>query len=327
MRPRLITIVAAVGGLVLFAVAVRQAGAGEIADGIRRVGWGLVPVIALGGTRFVLRAECWRLCMPPAARMPFGLAFAAFLAGDAIGNVTPLGMAASEPAKFFLTRRHLATREALASLAVDNLVYAASVATVLIAGALLVLAQLRIPLGWQEAAAAVLAAAAIGLALGARLLRGTWRAEDGERPRWRARLAAVRQSALRFSAGHPSRLVRVFLLHMAYHALAVTEVYLTLSWLLDASPTIAQAVAFEVALRVTTIVFKFVPFRVGVDEALAGALAPVLALQLAAGVSLAVVRKVRNLFWTGVGLLLIAVYRVPAGPATDRPETAAARRT
>jgi hypothetical protein len=327
MRQRLITSVAAAGGLMLFAIAVRQAGIGEIAGGIRRIGWGLVPVIALGGVRFVLRAECWRLCMPPDARMPFGRAFAAFLAGDAVGNVTPLGMAASEPAKFFLTRQHLASREALASLAVDNLVYAASVATVLIAGSLVVLARLRIPLGWQEAAAAVLAAAGVGLVLGARLLRGTWRAEDGERPRWRARLASVRESALRFSAGHPGRLGGVFLLHMAYHALAVTESYLTLAWLLDAGPTITQAIAFEVALRVTTIVFKFVPFRVGVDEALAGALAPVLALQLAAGVSLAVVRKVRNLFWTGVGLLLISVSRAPAAPATDRRETAAARRT
>lgn len=327
MRRRVIAIVSAVVGLALFWVAVQQAGTSEIAKGIRRVSWGLVPVIALGGVRFVLRAECWRLCMPDEGRIPFSHAFVAFLAGDAVGNVTPLGMAASEPAKFFLTRRHLATGEALASLAVDNLVYAASVATVLMAGAFVVLASLRIPLGWQEAAVAVLAAAGVGLALGARLLRGTWRAEDGERPRWRASLAAIRESALRYSAGHPSRLVHVFLLHMAYHALAVTEVYLTLYWLLDKSPTITQAIAFEVALRVTTIMFKFVPFRVGVDEALAGALAPVLALQLAAGVSLAVVRKVRNLFWTGVGLVLISVYRVPAAPATDRRETAAERQT
>ena len=50
------------------------------------------------------------------------------------------------------------------------------------------------------------------------------------------------------------------------------EVFLTLRWLLgDRSPTLAQAIVFEALNRVVTVAFKFVPFRVGVDEALSGA--------------------------------------------------------
>jgi hypothetical protein len=49
-----------------------------------------------------------------------------------------------------------------------------------------------------------------------------------------------------------------------------------------------------------------VPFRVGVDEALTGALAPALAVAAAVGVTLAIVRKVRNLFWAAIGLMLMA---------------------
>src|SRR5688500_1354184 len=128
-RRHLVTAAAAVGGLALFAYAVQKAGVAEIAGGIRRVGWGLSPILAVGGLRFVLRAESWRLCMPPRARMPLGRAFSAFLAGDAIGNITPLGPVASEPSKVFLIRHRLATRESVASLAVDNFVYAASVMT------------------------------------------------------------------------------------------------------------------------------------------------------------------------------------------------------
>jgi uncharacterized membrane protein YbhN (UPF0104 family) len=70
---------------------VRSAGVTEILDGIRRIGWGLLVILALGGLRFALRAAGWRLCMPPATRLSLKQAFAAFLAGDAVGNVTPLG--------------------------------------------------------------------------------------------------------------------------------------------------------------------------------------------------------------------------------------------
>jgi hypothetical protein len=108
----------------------------------------------------------------------------------------------------------------------------------------------------------------------------------------------------------PTRTIAaVFTLDLLYHAFAVLEVFLTLEWLLgDRSPTLAQAIVFEALNRVLTVAFKFVPFRVGVDEAFTGALAPVLTLNPAAGVTLAVVRKVRNLFWAGVGLIFVATH-------------------
>jgi hypothetical protein len=70
-----------------------------------------------------------------------------------------------------------------------------------------------------------------------------------------------------------------------------------------------------------------VPFRVGVDEAASGAFAPLLAVNPITGVSLAVVRKVRNLFWAGVGLAIIAVHPVRAGRETDRPGSVSVHRT
>src|SRR6185295_18524629 len=96
-------------------------------------------------------------------------------------------------------------------------------------------------------------------------------------------------------------------LDLGFHALAVLEIYATLGWLLgDRSPTISQAIVFEALNRVVTVLFKFVPFRIGIDEVLSGELAPVLAVNPATGVALAVVRKVRNLFWAAVGLALVA---------------------
>lgn len=317
-RRRALGVAAALGGVTLLALAVRQVGAAEIADGLRRVGWGLVPILALAGARFALRAEAWRLCMPAHTRLGYRQAFRAFLAGDAIGNVTPLGILASEPAKAILVRHHLATRESVASLALDNLVYGGSILVVLAIGVVTLIATVPLPFGWPAAAVLLLVLLAAGALVGVRLLRrGTWGASRGARPPWRARLAAIRESVIRLSADHPARLWRVLALDLLFHALAAFEVFLTLRWLLGTSPTVAQAIIFETLNRVVTVAFKFVPFRLGVDEVFSGALAPALAIDPAAGVTLAVVRKVRNLAWAAVGLLLVAAH---SGPAPAPPE-------
>jgi len=338
MKRHLLTVLAALGGLVLFGYAVRRAGVAEILDGIRQVGWGLIPILGLAGARFFVRACAWRLCMParrsrgesgpPHGRLSIGQAFSAFIAGDAIGNLTPLGMVASEPMKVFLTRHRLATREAVASLATDNLIYAASVVTMVALGVVVVLSTIPLSLAWREGAIVALVAGVAGTAITLKLMRGTWREESGARPPWRETLAGLRRSVLAFSTEQPGRLARVFVLDLSFHALAVFEIFLTLRWLLgDRSPTLAQAIVFEALNRVVTVAFKFVPFRVGIDEALSGALAPVMAVQPVAGVTLAVVRKVRNLAWTGIGLLFIAGHPAHAEPGTDRRENAPAHRT
>jgi lysylphosphatidylglycerol synthase-like protein len=321
-RQRVIAVATSLAGLALFAYAVRRAGVAEILDGIQRVGWGLLAILALAGARFLIRAQCWRGCLAPGTALPLRRALAAFLAGDAVGNVTPLGLLASEPTKVLLTRHHLATRESVSSLAVENLVYAASVVGMVALGLIVALASVPLSRTWRAVIAAALVAMAAGVAVVSRGIRGTWDPRRGERPRWRERLASVREEVLRYSGGYPRRLWRVFALDLAFHALAVLEVFLTLQWLLgDRSPTLAQAIVFEALNRVVTSAFKFVPFRVGVDEASAGALAPILAVNPATGVALAVIRKVRNLCWAAIGLSLIAAHPAEADAATKFTKT------
>jgi hypothetical protein len=189
----------------------------------------------------------------------------------------------------------------------------------------MLLATVPMPFAWQEwGVAALILLVAAGLA-GLRLVRGTWSPEQGPRPAWRERLAGVRQSVLGFSAANPGRLWQAFGLGMAFHALAVFEVYLTLGWIDPlGAPTLSQSVVFEALNRVQMLAFKFVPFRVGVDEALSGALAPALAMPAAVGVTLAIVRKVRNLFWAAIGFLVLGSSSLALDPRTDQsPRTKA----
>ena len=302
-RRHLLTAAATVGGAVLFAVALRQAGVADILQGIERVGWGLGVILLLAGLRFVIRAQCWRLCMPASTRLSRPRAFGAFLSGDALGNVTPLGLLASEPAKVFLTRHHLATRESVASLVAENVIYAVSVVAMVGIGLVILMTLVPLPTAWRWGLALALAASLAAAVVARRLLRRGW------------------------DAAQPSRFWSVFALDLVFHALAVLEIFLTLQWLLgDRSPTLAQAIVFEALNRVVTVAFKFVPFRIGVDEVLTGAMAPLLAVDPAAGVALALVRKVRNLVWAGAGLAIIALHPVREETASGRPGTAPAHR-
>lgn len=284
-------------GATLFVYAVASVGLEALVGGVRRVGWGLLAILALGGARFAVRAQCWRWCLPPGVALDFPHAFSAFLAGDAVGNVTPLGLLASEPTKVLLVRHHLATLDSVSSLTLENILYGLSVLAVLAFGVSLLLATTAVPgAAWWVAVATV--AATMGVA--------------------GAAIALLRAPRLRLwgelgslTVERPGRLVRVLGLECLFHVLAVLEAFLTLRWLLgDQSPTAIQAVVFETVSRFTTVVFKFVPFRIGVDEATAGAVAPLLAVTAAAGVTLAVIRKARMLFWTAVGLLVVAGHPV-----------------
>ena len=307
------------GGLALFAWVVRRTGPADIIQGIERVGWGLAAILALAGARLAVRAAAWRVCMAPGTTLTYGGSFSAFLAGDTAGTITPFGMLASEPTKVFLTRHHLATRDSIASLAVENLLYSMSVLAMIAVGLAVMLATVPLSPAWRWSIAGALASMAIAVPIAWRLMRGTWDERRGARSPWRERMAAARLAVVGFAAEQPGRLWRAFGFDVVFHLLSVVEVFFTLRWLLGdlpapglgevgLRPTLAQAIVFESLNRVIIVAFKFVPFRIGVDEALTGALAPILSLNPAAGVSLAVVRKVRGLFWAGVGLIVIGLH-------------------
>lgn len=310
-RSRLVTAAGATLGVALFAYAVQRVGVDLLVDGIGRIGWGLVAVLALAGARFVVRAQCWRWCLPPHVRLTLPQAFNAFVAGDAVGNITPFGLLASEPAKVLLTRHHLATDASIASLALENLLYAGSVLAMLAFGTGLMVVLVPVSDGVRLFAMGMLVGVVVAAVVSVRVLRVA--APANPSPRLQT-LVRLRDEVVRFATRHPARIVAVVALQLLFHALAITEVFVTLRWLLgDRPPSLAQAIVFETVNRLTIVLFKFVPFRLGVDEAASGAIAPWLAVAPAAGVTLAVVRKARMLFWSAIGLLLIGTH--PTGDA------------
>jgi hypothetical protein len=100
------------------------------------------------------------------------------------------------------------------------------------------------------------------------------------------------------------RIAHVVLWEGFFHVLAVAEVWIVLRLLIP-DVTIGEAFLLESAGRFVTIAFKFVPYRLGIDEMGSGAVAQVLGLGPANGVTLALVRRLRIIVLNVAGLLVL----------------------
>ena len=331
-----VAVAAAILGVALFVWVVGQAGLGEIATGFRRLGLLFLVVIALGGLRFAARGMAWRGCLEGAHRLSPGRAFQAVVAGDALGNLTPLSLLVSEPAKALFVRDREPVSRTLAALAVENLFYTLSAVLVVTGGALALVLRLGAAGTWWLASIALVTVLIVCISVAHAII---WRQvrvastvcdlveRRGLAPafvaRWAERVRRVEDRLYALYPRAPGRLARLAGWELSFHALAILEIYIVLSLISDVAPTLLDAFVFESTNRFITAVFKVVPLRIGVDEAGSAAFAELLAFGTATGVTLAIVRKARMLAWTtvGVGFLVrrgLSVRRAIADAETAR---------
>jgi hypothetical protein len=312
-RSRLpITVAATIGGVALLAWQIDALGPASIIGLLTNVGLpGFAAILAVSGVRLTLRALAWRAMIadPP----PLRRALAATISGDAIGNLTPLSLLASEPAKAMYLGGRADAARVFAALAAENFFYSVSVAIYVIAGtAALLLSFGNLPPEIRATGVVILAG------MSAVLIGAAWLA--WRRPRLLTSLVSrlAWPPAQRFAgrlhefevrvygvAGHPeSRLGRLFACETAFHVFSFAEVWLTL-WLLTGSAHPLQVFILDTVNRVVNVAFRFVPLRVGVDEVTAESVARAVGLADAVGVATALVRKMRVAFWSLVGLTLL----------------------
>jgi hypothetical protein len=313
-------IVFAVLGLLLFAYFVRKAGVTQIAEGIKRLGFGFLLILAISSTRHMVRALAWTKCFEAPYSLRFRHAFAARLMGDAVGNIVPLASAAvSEPSKAAFVTNRVPLLASLSAIALENIFYSLSVVLFISSGTVALLLSFSLPKPLRYASIAALVVT-LGIApLGFLVIRKRLKFVSGAMSflygRGIARVwmekgipgaRALEDRVYGFYEGNANRCVAIILLEFCFHAAGVTEIFVTLWFISDlVAPTLLTAFILESVNRVIIVVFKFIPFRTGIDEAGTGMLSQVLGFTTAIGVTLAIVRKGRDLFWTAVGMALI----------------------
>jgi hypothetical protein len=307
-------------GLLLFAYFVRKAGIAQIIVGIRRLGLGFLLILGISGIRQVVRSLAWMRCFESPYSLRFREAFAARIMGDALGNIVPLAsMAVSEPSKAAFVTNRVPLLASLSALALENIFYSLSVAIFIFSGTLALLLAFPLKPALRYASFATLAVTILIVPLGYLIIRRQWKFLSGPMSllhgrgfgrTWMGktipRARTLEDRIYGFYERNSNRLLTILALEMCFHFAGVLEIYTTLWFISDiVAPTLLTAFILESVNRVINIVFKFIPFRLGVDEAGTGMLAKALGFTQAIGAALAIVRKARDMFWTAIGVALM----------------------
>src|SRR5215831_721016 len=305
----------AVGSGLLFVYFVKRVGVGQIANGIRNLGIGFLLVLAISAVRHVARSIAWIFCVEGSTRLPFWDALRARLMGDAIGNALPFAsFIISEPAKPILIRDRVPLPIGFSSIVIENIFYSLSVMLFITAGTLATL------LTFQSHVIRIMSLITLGVVFvigvaGAVCIHREIKFVSGavhllnqlmSTQRWLDRAQNIEARVYRFCRYNQSRFLPILVCEASFHCAGVLEVYTTLSFINPSHrPTLFMAFILESVNRLINMIFKFVPLRLGVDEAGTGKVSALLQLTEPARVTLAIIRKARDLFWSfiGVGLL------------------------
>lgn len=306
-------------GVALFAYFVYEAGFNEIRDGVVRFGFaGFAVILFLYFLRICVRSYAWKLSVYEHDGLRLRDAIPAVVIGEALSSMLPLGILISGTSKAVAVRKRIPLVVAMSSVATENLFFSFITGIFLVSGAVLALRAFALDesliVTINFLIAIVVALSVFGVAAVIRqwhiasetcewiYKRGFFRKvlENG-----RLDVRLFENLLYGFYRRYPQRFIPICLLEAAYHGIGIAEVWFVLSRLTAGSPSLVTAFILESVSRMIIVLFKLIPFVIGVDEAGAQFIANSMALAAGVGLTLAIIRKGRVLFWTGLGIVLI----------------------
>jgi hypothetical protein len=308
----------AIIGTTLFAYSIKTLGMANIQEAFVRVGWGFGAILILSGGREAVRTLAWTHTVEGPVRLSFRDAFRARLAGEAFNALLPMGMLVGEPMKAEHVGHRLPFTTAFSALAMEFAFYGTSLLLLFGAGAVTLFPSSAVLF------MVAMALMAVSLVRNGSRRRGIVEPTGASEEHVATVMTQVLQEerrlgdpVLRFTSKHPGRASRLIALEAAFQVFAVAEGYLTLALISPQHVAWSSALLLETVSRAITIVFKMLPMRLGVDEAGAAVFADRLGLGPATGITLALVRRMRLLFWSAVGIAFVVMRSTirPAAPA------------
>ena len=304
-------------GLAALILIVRHIGAATIAGMIHRTGWSFWLVVAIYAAHTALRGVALWQTLPTGA-IGLGDVMAIRFGAEGLEMLTLTGPFLAEPAKaWLLHRRGLDGPAAFGAVAAEYLLYNLTAAWLAALALSLLLARAALPrmvrvpaegmlIGVTILTVGCIVAGITGKGLVAPIVRAlTGLVAPGHVDAVDARVRAAEAVLVSVLHDDPRRLGAVIAVEAAGHALLVVEIAVVLSALgLGADP--ASAFIIEGGVKCIGALFFFVPGQIGVSEGVYALLLPLIALPAAAGVTIALVRRLRALAVGGLGFLLFA---------------------
>ena len=300
-------------GVVLFGVTLAFIDREATLRESRRLGL-LLPLVLLPGAGWhVVRTLGWLICFPPDVRPSFWRLFRVRLAADAVSYFTIRGVA-SEPLRVVLLLDRVPAEASTASTILERT--AMGVLSVILVGltSAVAMSSDAVPEGWQNVFRSIAMVAVVVIGLTALFLtrkgryvgpmleavyRMTgWHWTEGRVARFIRDVEAI---FLDLARSDRRRLRDLTLLAIAAYALMTLEIWMVF-WALHEPVSVWSAMFVETFTRSASVFSGMIPANLGALEA--SNVVVVRALGLAGAGSLALSRRVRSLFWAGLGLAL-----------------------
>lgn len=318
-RLKILGVFLTLGGVGLFSYFVYTVGLNEIAANVEKFGVaGFAVILLIYFLRICMRAAAWKLSVYEPYSLRMKDTIPAVIIGEAMSSMIPLGILISGTSKAVAVRKRVPLVVGLSSIATENLFYSFTTSLFLILGAFTFVRSFDLESGWVITIDLLIAAICVVVVFLLLLIVRQWHFASEtcewlyqkgiakgilEHGRMQARL--FENLIYGFYRRYPKRFLPICAIEAVFHLLGILEVWFILSRIGEGSAGLLNAFLLESVSRLITIVFKLIPFVIGVDEAGAQFVAETVGIGAAIGVTLAIIRKGRILFWTAIGLMLI----------------------
>lgn len=297
----------------------------EVAENIGRVGWGFGYLI--------LVALTWRACattgswvlLTPEQRVPWWKMFLIRSAGESVNMLSFFGNVAGEPIKAMLLKRHLGGAESTSMVLLDKTIFFVASMVFMVTGTLFGVWVLG------DTLAVVLTTIAMILPWLGALSWIVWRQAKGDLITQLARLLKLLRIRLSektmeklsridglmsvFWRDHKGRFFLSFVAHLMGRIFRAVDVWVCVL-LLGQSITLVEAYFAAAAAMLISASFVFIPGGLGAFEGGQGFVFEAIGLGFSAGVTVGIIRRIRNYLIAALGYLLLVFW-----PAADEPES------
>jgi len=319
-RLKIAAVVLTVLGIALFAYFVATVGYQEILHGIGKIGFdGFTAILIIYFLRICVRSTAWKLSVYEPYKLELRDTIPAVIIGEAMSSIIPLGILISGTAKAVAVRKKVPLVVGLSSVATENLFYSLVTSLFIVLGGFAFLRSFELAEGWRLSIDVLIVSIFALITFGFVMVLRQWHfaSELCEKIYQKGYLTGILENGRMhvrlfenliygFYRKYPRRFLPIISLEIVFHMLGVLEVWLILSRISTSVPSIFTAFLLESISRVITTLFKLIPFVIGVDEAGAQFVTETLALGAGVGVTLAIIRKGRILFWAILGVILLA---------------------
>lgn len=312
----LLRLVAAPIGAALFAYLIWRAGPSQLWQNVATLGWGLAWVIALGGVSHLAKTWAWRLTLGEEKhKVSFPRMVGLRLGAEAAGQLGIIAQTFGDSIRVTQVSTEISMANGIASVTLDHGLYVITAAITTIVGVLAAPAVVSLSHAVRLYAGLFVLALIAFVLFTAFAVRRRWpvlsaSARTIGRVPWLRNWIDTRYSVIQsvektlFDFHHetPKAFWAGFCLNLASHCLAVLEVCLVL-WLMGVKRGFLSALVIEALTKLVNVIGNINPGNIGTFEGGNMLIGKLFGLNGAAGLALAVSRRLRSLFWAGVGAI------------------------